>query len=169
MKTNFKILRAAALTASSVLALGLASPAVAQMGFSISVDGTNVAGDPVPADQERRVDKALDSMDIQVTFDGLDAAPSLNVLPVDRRSAYRAGEAVTGSGHELHRIELVARFEGDVGLCLAVGNARRIGKDTRWKADDLALGGRGVFFLGTWGGAGNDRGQRDSSGESNGM
>lgn len=94
MKTNFKILRAAALTASSVLALGLASPAVAQMGFSISVDGTHVAGDPVPADQERRVDKALDSMDIQVTFDGLDAAPSLNVLPVDRRSAYRAGEAV---------------------------------------------------------------------------
>ena len=94
MKANFRILRAAALTASSVLALGLATPALAQMGFSISVDGTHVAGDPVPADQERQVDTALDRMDIQVTFDGLDAPPSLNVLPVDRRSAYRAGEAV---------------------------------------------------------------------------
>lgn len=94
MKGIFRTLRHSALTATSMLTLGLATPALAQVGFSISVDGTHVAGDPVPRDTKRETDRALALTDIQVTFDGLGAKPSLNVLPVNRRSVYRAGELV---------------------------------------------------------------------------
>lgn len=91
---NFTTLRAAMMTACSALAIGLATPAFAQMGFSIAVDGMHVSGDPIAPDHKRQTDTALARTDIQVTFDGLDAAPSLNVLPADRRSVYRAGEPV---------------------------------------------------------------------------
>lgn len=95
MKTNIMALRAAAMTACSILAIALASPAQAQMGFSISVDGSHVAGDPVAPDRERETDRKLATTDIQVTFDGLSTKPSLNVLPSSRRSIYGAGEAVS--------------------------------------------------------------------------
>jgi hypothetical protein len=146
MKTNFKILRATVLTASSVLALGLARPSLAQMGFSISVDGTHVAGDPVPANPERRVDTALDSMDIQVTFDGLDAAPSLNVLPADGRSAYRAGEAVsfiidTNYAAWIHHAEVrIYDAQSDALLVVLPG---RTGQGIGWS---LPTGGVGEFY-----------------------
>lgn len=94
MKLMTGTLRIAAMTACSLLALTLASPAVAQMGFSISVDGTHVAGDAIQADPRRETDRRLATADIQVTFDGLVAKPSLNVLPVNRRTVYRAGERV---------------------------------------------------------------------------
>ena len=94
MKSNFGTLRLAAMTACSMLTLGLATPALAQMGFSIAVDGTHVAGDPIKPDTQRETDRRLATADIQVTFDGLGAKPSLNVLPVTRRTVYRAGERV---------------------------------------------------------------------------
>jgi len=94
MKSNFGTLRLAAITACSMLTLGLATPALAQMGFSIAVDGTHVAGDPIKPDTQRETDRRLATADIQVTFDGLGAKPSLNVLPVTRRTVYRAGERV---------------------------------------------------------------------------
>jgi len=56
-------------------------PAFAQVGFSISVDGEHVAGDPVPTDTRRRTDVELARADIQVTYDGLESAPRLAVGP----------------------------------------------------------------------------------------
>lgn len=67
------------LAGTAFVALALSSPAFAEMGFSISVDGEHVAGDPVPKDNKRRTDVALARADIQVTFDGLDSAPRLAV------------------------------------------------------------------------------------------
>lgn len=94
MTISLSSLRIALLTASSLLVLGTAQPALAEMGFSISVDGTHVAGDPIAPDTTRETDRRLANADIRVTFDGLGVRPSLNVLPLDRRSVYRAGETV---------------------------------------------------------------------------
>lgn len=63
--------------------------------FSISVDGEHVAGTESPADADRIADKGLDSVDVQVKFDGLELKPFLNVSTNPTRSAYRAGETVT--------------------------------------------------------------------------
>lgn len=130
-----KTFRIAAMTACSVLALGLATSAYAQMGFSISVDGTHVAGDPVPPDVDRQTDTALEQMDIHVTFDGLGAAPSLNVLPADRRSVYRPGEAVnfvidTNYAAWITRAE-VRVHEAETGELLAVLPGRT-GEEIAW-------------------------------------
>lgn len=64
-------------------------------GFSISVDGERVAGDaPTPVDAERKTDLGLESVDIQVKFDGLDQKPMLNVSTTDVRRTYLAGDSV---------------------------------------------------------------------------
>ncbi|MDZ7824324.1 MAG: hypothetical protein U5K75_10005 [Ahrensia sp.] len=39
-------------------------------------------------------DRLLDRVDVQVKFDGLDVKPQLNVLPVNLRRTYEAGEYV---------------------------------------------------------------------------
>lgn len=68
-------------------------------GFSISVDGEQVAGDqPTATDDERKTDVALEAVDIQVKFDGLDQKPQLNVATINAkrepRRTYQAGETV---------------------------------------------------------------------------
>lgn len=63
-------------------------------GFSISVDGERLAGDPLPVDQMRVTDIDLEQVDIQVKFDGLGVKPVLNVSTVDLRHSYQAGDQV---------------------------------------------------------------------------
>lgn len=83
-------------------------------GFAISVDGETIAGDETIAktnvlvaideaegkDGERldytniEIDRLLDRVDIQVKFDGLEVTPQLNVLPVNLRRTYEAGEYI---------------------------------------------------------------------------
>jgi hypothetical protein len=63
-------------------------------GYAISVDGEVVSGSEKFADQQREADVALDKVDIQVKYDGLDVKPVLNVSTVPVRRAYVAGEEV---------------------------------------------------------------------------
>ncbi len=62
--------------------------------FSISVDGEHVAGNKVPKDKQRKTDLALEAVDIQVKFDGLDVRPILNVSTAPIRQSYEAGEKI---------------------------------------------------------------------------
>lgn len=74
----------------SLLALLAASPVFAQgQGFSISVDGKHVAGNPVKA-----APTSLPQADVQMKFDGLNVAPVLNALPETPGQSYAGGEAV---------------------------------------------------------------------------
>ena len=61
---------------------------------SISVDGETVFGSAMPEDAERKTDVALDKVDIQVKFDGLEVKPILNVSTWPIRRSYQAGEEV---------------------------------------------------------------------------
>ena len=74
-------------------------------GFSISVDGERVAGSSIekkqvatPAKQkvdiQRVTDIDLESVDIQVKFDGLGVEPTLNVSTDDLRHAYQQGQPI---------------------------------------------------------------------------
>lgn len=63
--------------------------------FSISVDGEHVAGTPVPKDKQRKTDLALEHMDVQVKYDGLDVKPTLNVSTVPIRQSFVAGEDIS--------------------------------------------------------------------------
>lgn len=67
-------------------------------GVSISVDGETVVGSPTERDQIVRTDKALEAVDIQVKFDGLDTTRRLNVSTEDIRRTYKPGEQVTFIG-----------------------------------------------------------------------
>lgn len=62
--------------------------------FSISVDGEHVAGTKIPQDKQRKTDLALEAVDIQVKFDGLDVKPILNVSTFPPRQTYQAGEQI---------------------------------------------------------------------------
>jgi hypothetical protein len=62
--------------------------------FSISVDGQHVAGTIVPKDVQRKTDLALEAVDIQVKFDGLDVKPTLNVSTFPPRQTYQGGEEI---------------------------------------------------------------------------
>jgi hypothetical protein len=62
--------------------------------FSISVDGKPVAGAKKPVDAKRKTDVALEEVDIQVKFDGLDVRPILNVSTIPPRRVYHPGENV---------------------------------------------------------------------------
>lgn len=71
-----------------------------ELGFSISVDGTDgerrtIAGAPARPDLVREADRLLDEMGLQLTHDGLGARPRLSVATVDMRQSYVAGEIVT--------------------------------------------------------------------------
>ena len=65
-----------------------------QAPVSISVDGETVFGSSMPADEERKTDVALEKVDIQVKFDGLDVKPILNVSTWPVRRSYQAGEEI---------------------------------------------------------------------------
>ncbi|MGB8817545.1 MAG: TonB-dependent receptor, partial [Rhizobiaceae bacterium] len=67
---------------------------VADQGFSISVDGEQVAGSKTAADEQRKADVELESVDIQIKYDGLDVKPILNVSTPDLRRSFLAGETV---------------------------------------------------------------------------
>lgn len=71
--------------------------------FSISVDGEELVssgkasaglGPASQIDAQRRTDRALSAVDIQVKFDGLEQRPLLNVSTYPIRGTYRVGEAV---------------------------------------------------------------------------
>ena len=63
-------------------------------GFSISVDGEQVAGSQTEADQQRKTDLELEAVDIQIKYDGLEVKPILNVSTPDLRRSFLAGETV---------------------------------------------------------------------------
>jgi len=63
-------------------------------GFSISVEGSAIAGAPARKSATRAADVALRDANIQVKYDGLEVKPTLNVATTDLRASYRAGEAV---------------------------------------------------------------------------
>jgi hypothetical protein len=64
------------------------------LGYAISVDGEVVAGSEKFADQQRSTDVALESVDVQVKFDGLDVKPILNISTFPARKNFRSGENV---------------------------------------------------------------------------
>jgi hypothetical protein len=65
-----------------------------QAPVSISVDGETVFGSSTPVDVERKTDVALENVDIQVKFDGLEVKPILNVSTWPIRRSYQAGEEI---------------------------------------------------------------------------
>ena len=63
-------------------------------GYAISVDGQVVSGSRKIADRQRATDVALEAVDIQVKFDGLDVKPILNISTFPVRRTYLAGEEI---------------------------------------------------------------------------
>ncbi len=63
-------------------------------GFVFSIDGDTVAGDPQLEDRIRRTDIQLAQANVQVTFDGIDPTPRLNVEIASGQRAYGAGDTV---------------------------------------------------------------------------
>ncbi|SEW26144.1 hypothetical protein SAMN04488515_1904 [Cognatiyoonia koreensis] len=64
-------------------------------GFSLAIDGVAVDSDPQIEDRIRRTDIALAQADVQVTFDGLDPTPRLNLEIAGAQRAYGPGDTVT--------------------------------------------------------------------------
>ena len=88
------LLRSAVLAAMLLLGAPFATAEENQAPVSISVDGETVFGSSTPADEERKTDVALDKVDIQVKFDGLEVKPILNVSTWPVRRSYQAGEEI---------------------------------------------------------------------------
>ena len=63
-------------------------------GYAISVYGQVVSGSRKIADRQRATDVALEAVDIQVKFDGLDVKPILNISTFPVRRTYLAGEEI---------------------------------------------------------------------------
>jgi hypothetical protein len=64
-------------------------------GFVISVDGQPLSGDQRMVDSLRRADLALAETDVQVTFDGLQLSPRLDLEVVGGGGSLRPGDPVT--------------------------------------------------------------------------
>lgn len=82
------------LASVSLLALVAATQAQSQEGFSIAIDGQQVAGDPRLSTTRAREDIALARAQLQVRFDGLEVKPRLTALVTNERPP-RAGDSVT--------------------------------------------------------------------------
>ncbi len=82
----------------------------AQSSVSISVDGEPVIGDSDQLDEIFRTDKALENVDVQVKYDGLDTTRRLNVSTADIRRTYKPGELVTFVG-SLNYPDWISRAE----------------------------------------------------------
>ena len=95
-------------------------------GFSLSLDGEAIVGDPQLEEQVRRTDIALSQANVQVTFDGLGVAPRLNVKTVGAAGAYTVGESVTLQG-EANYPAFIARAEMRLIDRDAVGGPRLLG------------------------------------------
>ena len=63
-------------------------------GFVISIDGAAVAGDAGTEALARQADVALEAADIQVSFDGLDIDPRLDLETLGEDRAYDPGDTV---------------------------------------------------------------------------
>lgn len=87
--------KTARLTTGSVRKTGADANVDPEIMFSISVDGEHVAGTQAPPDIGRSANEALEAMDIQVKFDGLDVTPMLNVSTTPVRRSYLAGEQIS--------------------------------------------------------------------------
>ena len=89
------LLRAVALAGAAWHSgVSVAAAEEGQAPVSISVDGETVFGSSAPVDEERKTDVALENVDIQVKFDGLDVKPILNVSTWPIRRSYQAGEEI---------------------------------------------------------------------------
>jgi len=66
-----------------------------ETGFSLSIEDETIAGAEKPQVPQRAQDRALERADVQVTFDGLQIIPRLNVSTDDLRASYKAGQQVT--------------------------------------------------------------------------
>jgi hypothetical protein len=74
-------------------------------GFSISIDGVatdigpgprrTIAGAAATSEQLRDIDRLLEHMGVQLTYDGLGARPRLAVATADLRDSYAPGDTVT--------------------------------------------------------------------------
>ena len=67
----------------------------AQTGFSISIEDETIAGAPAPKNPDRGQDRALSRAAVDVTYDGLQVQPRLNVATDDLRTSYAGGAPVT--------------------------------------------------------------------------
>ena len=73
----------------------IAQNAGAQEGFSIAINGAQIAGDDRVADQVRRTDLALREADVQVSFDGLNTTPRLALEVLGGSDDLAAGDVIT--------------------------------------------------------------------------
>lgn len=64
-------------------------------GFSISIEDDTIAGATSPQNPDRAEDRALARAAVNVTYDGLQVEPRLNVATKDLRTSYAAGALVT--------------------------------------------------------------------------
>ncbi|WP_127143129.1 TonB-dependent receptor [Pelagibacterium montanilacus] len=109
---------------ATVPVLGLSPAALAMAGFSISVDGEHVAGDPTPTDPVRKSDVALAKADIQVTYEGLQNEARLAVGPTHGVRRAEPGSTVpfrldTNYAQWIDRAEIRV-FDEDMKTLLAV-------------------------------------------------
>ncbi len=93
LKLTMKQLRSFAVLCASFFAI--AHPVAADTGFAITINGSQIAGDPVVAQQVRRADEALQDADVQITYDGFGTRPRLDLELVGPARAYRPGDVVT--------------------------------------------------------------------------
>ena len=66
-----------------------------QTGFSISIEDETIAGAAAPHNPDRVDDRALSRAAVDVTYDGLQVLPRLNVTTDDLRTSYAGGVPVT--------------------------------------------------------------------------
>lgn len=94
MIIKMKFPRLAVFTGVSLLALTVASHAQVGSGFSISIGGETVSGDPRLSTSKAREDRVLERAKLQVRFDGLEVEPRLTAL-ITNATTPRAGEVIT--------------------------------------------------------------------------
>lgn len=94
--------------------------ALAQDGFSIAINGTQIAGDARVVEQSRAVDLAIQQADVQVSFDGLGAIPRLDLAVVNTGQ----GQATVQSA--LNYSAYVARGEIRVIDTSAIGGPKTV-------------------------------------------
>jgi len=110
--------------ATSVLAL-TSSFAFGQ-GFSIAIDGAQVAGETAVQDLAREADIDLSEADVKVQFDGLGAKPALDVKLVGEIGDLNAGDTITAQSY-LNYPSYVTRGELRVINRAARGGSRVVG------------------------------------------
>lgn len=95
-------------------------------GFSLAIDGVAVDSDPQLENRIRRTDIALAQADVQVTFDGLDPTPRLNLETAGTPRAYGPGDTVTLRS-ETNYPAYIARGEFRIIDRAAAGGPRLVG------------------------------------------